>query len=100
MRDGELAEEKGAAEVDVQDVVPVFDGQIDDSVWYVECHLTAAGCAVIDKQTAFRGGLLLLVASFCTTWIAGVWRIQILSFLIAGISVLQLWQLKRVKQLI
>lgn len=38
------------------------------------------------------GGLLLLVVSCCSTWIAGNCRIQPLSLLIAAISALQIWR--------
>ena len=38
------------------------------------------------------GCLLLLASSCCTTWIAEIWHIQIFSFMILGISALQLSQ--------
>jgi hypothetical protein len=47
----------------------------------------------IAQEWLICGCLLLLAASCCTTWIADVWHIQIFSFMIAGISVLQLSQL-------
>lgn len=49
----------------------------------------------VPQEWLIRGCLLLLAASFCTTWIADAWRIQILSFLIAAVSVIQIWELKQ-----
>lgn len=69
---------------------------IYDSVLLIVSLIATGGLFQhITQKRLISGCLLLLGASFCSTWIAAAWRIQILSLLIAGISAIQLWLLKR-----